>query len=250
MGRALNRGMQQALVISVVVTALLYVVPYGHVVGRPLVWLSTLAHELGHGLTALLLGGRFERLELYADASGVAWTAVRSTLAEGLVAAGGLMGPAIAAAGCFVAARSARGARIALGLAAVGLVAVDVLFVRNVFGFAFVGLTAVLLGGVAWRFHAQVARFVATFLGVQLSLAVFSRWDYLFAPVAHTGGGTLPSDVAKMADALWLPYWFWGAVCGLVSLGVLAFGLWVSVVRPGPAVWPFGAPAVRDPAID
>ena len=47
----------------------------GGVVGplaRPLVLLATLMHELGHGLAALMLGGSFAQLQLWADGSGVA----------------------------------------------------------------------------------------------------------------------------------------------------------------------------------
>jgi membrane-associated phospholipid phosphatase len=64
------------------------------------------------------------------------------------------------------------------------------------------------------------------FLAVQLSLSVFSRGDYLFSEVARTGSGDFPSDVANMADALFLPYWFWGATCGAFSVAVLVVGLW------------------------
>jgi hypothetical protein len=32
------------------------------------------------------------------------------------------------------------------------------------------------------------------------------------------------SDVGVMADALWLPYWFWGALCGALSLVFLWLG--------------------------
>jgi hypothetical protein len=28
----------------------------------------------------------------------------------------------------------------------------------------------------------------------------------------------MPSDVSVMAQALFLPYWFWGAACGAISL--------------------------------
>ena len=54
---------------------------------------------------------------------------------------------------------------------------------------------------------------------------VFSRADYLFTDVAHTGAGPAPSDVAYMAEALFLPYWFWGLFCGGLSLAILWAGL-------------------------
>ena len=61
---------RQVFLGSVVLTLLLAVVPFGEIVGYPLFLLSTLAHEMGHGLAALLTGGHFASLELYADGSG------------------------------------------------------------------------------------------------------------------------------------------------------------------------------------
>jgi hypothetical protein len=39
----------------------------------------------------------------------------------------------------------------------------------------------------------------------------------------------MPSDVAQIAEALWLPYWFWGGLLAVVSVAVLVGGLWLSV---------------------
>jgi hypothetical protein len=71
----------------------------------------------------------------------------------------------------------------------------------------------------------DVAQLIVLFIGVQLALSVFSRSDYLFTNIAHTAAGPAPSDVAHMADALFLPYWFWGLFCGAVSIAVLIGGL-------------------------
>ena len=35
----------------------------------------------------------------------------------------------------------------------------------------------------------------------------------------------MPSDVGQMANALFPPYWFWGGVCGLISVAVLLYAL-------------------------
>src|SRR4051794_35164874 len=48
---------RKVLQVSTAVTLALYMIPYGRFLARPLLLLSTLAHELGHGLTALVLGG-------------------------------------------------------------------------------------------------------------------------------------------------------------------------------------------------
>jgi hypothetical protein len=39
-----------------------------------------------------------------------------------------------------------------------------------------------------------------------------------------TSAGPAPSDVTVMASALFLPYWFWGILCGALSLALLAAG--------------------------
>ena len=74
---------------------------------------------------------------------------------------------------------------------------------------------------LAIKSTARVAQAVLAFMAVQLSLSVFSRGDYLFTETAGTG----PSDVAQMAAALFLPYWFWGVVCGTISVLVLLSGI-------------------------
>lgn len=207
---------------SVALTLALYWIPYGYIFVYPLLLLSTLAHEMGHGLMAELVGGDFDRFLLWSDGSGLAmYRGSPSRIGQALVAAGGLIGPAIAAALLFRLARTATHARrIFYGIGVVLLI-LALFYVRSLFGFFFVaGL--VLLSLVLGRFSTdEMAQLLLVFVAVQLALSVFSRADYLFTRVAETGDGNHPSDVAQIAEALWLPYWFWGAACGLFSLLVL-----------------------------
>ena len=202
---------------SVLITLALFYAPYGRLLGFPLLLVSTVAHEVGHGLAAVLVGGNFGRLYIHADSSGLAAVGGFSgRISSALVAAGGLIGPACAAAACFVVARSAPAARIGLQVIGALALALVPLAVRNVFGAIYVftlGAGLLVLGRKASPRGAQVA---LVFLAVQLSLSVFSRSDYLFTP------GT--SDVGAIESALFLPYWFWGAVCGGFSVVVLAIG--------------------------
>ncbi len=208
--------------VSVVVTLALYWIPYGAVLAYPLLLLSTLAHEMGHGLTAVFLGGNFQQFMMWSDGSGVAtYQSRHHALGEALIAGGGLVGPAIAASILFFAARKASHARTVFLALAVLLGLLLILYVRNLFGFFFVGLlilTALLISRLA---HQELAQLLLVFVAVQLALSVFSRGDYLFTEIAETGSGPMPSDVAQMANALLLPYWFWGALCGGFSVWVL-----------------------------
>ena len=233
------RGAIAVLLACIACSLVLPHIPGGRWVWWPLMLLSTLVHELGHGLAAVLVGGDFVSLQMFADGSGVAATAHSGGRAvRAMISAGGLVGPAIVACGLFVPARTERGARIALGVLAGVLVLALVLVVRNLFGVAYVLILSILLATVVRFGSAWVARFGLVFVAVQLSVSVFSRGDYLFMPVARTSAGNMPSDVAQIADALLLPYWVWGGLCGLFSVAVLMLGLWLYLrpMRAGRAV--------------
>jgi len=212
------------MIASLIVTAALYTIPYVRVLAWPLVLLSTLAHELGHGLAAAVLGGRFEALRMYPDASGVAtWSGPLGRIGVATVAGAGLIGPALAAFCMLAFGRTPRGARMMLGCVGTGLVLVALLVARNPFGFVFILLLAGTLIAVATR-SDRLAQMTVVLIAVQLALAVFSRSDYLFTRTAMTSAGPAPSDVTVMASALFLPYWFWGILCGALSLALLAAG--------------------------
>jgi hypothetical protein len=216
-----------ALAIAISLTLALYWIAPLRPLAWPLLLLSTLAHELGHGLTAVLLGGRFQAMVLWPDGSGVAAYAGHFRApASAAIAAGGLLGPPLAALLLLVAGRRSRPAHAALGLAAVLLVVVVLLWAGSLFTVLFCLSLAAVLGLLAWRASPAVSQVVCVFLAVQLALASFSRSDYLFTATAHTAEGPMPSDVAHVAAALWLPYWFWGGLIAAVSLAVLLLGGW------------------------
>lgn len=216
-----NKG-RLFLFLSVLITMLLYVLPFGGLISRPIVWLSTLAHEMGHGIGAIIVGGSFHKFVMYADASGVATTSYSGRISGAIVSAGGLIGPAVLGAICFTFATRARWLFLCLGLT---LVLAEILVVRNSFGVGFVAVCALMSLWFAVKAKPFVQQIMAYFLGIQMSLSVFSRGDYLFTDSANTSQGKMPSDVAHMAEALFLPYWFWGACCGLVSVLVLLIGM-------------------------
>lgn len=218
------KGPARVLAISVAATAILYAVPGGRTLAWPLVLVSTLAHELGHGLAAVLLGGRFDSLVIYANASGAArWSGSFSRFGVATVAAAGLVGPAVASFLLLALGRKPRLARVLLACVGAGLFVVTLLLVRNAFGLWFTAILASACATVAWR-GPRLSQGFVVFLAVQLALSVYSRSDYLFTKAAVTSSGTGPSDVAVMAAALFLPYWFWGALCGAFSLVVLYGG--------------------------
>ena len=222
----ISRTTLWVVVVSVGLTVVLYLVPYGRTVAWPLVLLSTLVHELGHGVAAIVAGGRFELLEVWSDGSGAAhYSGDFGRLASAFVAGGGLLGPAAAAAFGFAAGRSPRAARGGLLVLGAGLLVAEIMVIRTLFGLLFVGLLAVTLIALGGWARPLIVQLVLVFIAVQLALSVFARGDYLFTRTAQTAAGPMPSDTAQMAAALWLPFWFWGALCGIASVAVLLLGL-------------------------
>ena len=229
----LGRGRLQLLfVVAVAASLVLLRIPYGPLVLYPFAFLGTWAHEMGHGLTSLLTGGGFERLEVYSDLGGVAFVRPSNGLAAALVAAGGLLGPAIL--GGLIIMFSARRTTAPYILAALGGVALlSVLaFVRNGFGIVMTAAIGVALVLIA-RFGPELVRIgVAQFVGIQLALASWTGSDYLFTQNFERDGQTLDSDTQNIADELFAPFWFWGGLIFAISLLILAAAFYLGWIRP------------------
>lgn len=221
----ISRQARAALLWSIVATLALPRIPVLHTLWLPLLWLSTVAHELGHGLTALLVGGSFNRFVIRPDGSGTAFSSLPAdaNVLDALVSAGGLVGPAIVAATWFILARRPLGARVGLALFGGAFVAAAALVADPGFTQIYLGSVGGLALVAAALLSAGWAQGALVFLAVQMSLSVYTRSDYLFTEVAAPSGA--PSDVANMAHALGGPYWAWGLACGLFSALVLVLGL-------------------------
>lgn len=206
----------------------LWQLPYGRQLLYPLSLLATLVHELGHGLTAVLFGQRFESLALHADGSGLArWQGDPGALARAAIAAGGLLGPTLAAVLLLALARRPRWVRPVLAALAVLALLVLALWVRNPFGMGFVLALALGLGLAARWLGDGAAAMLLNVVAVTMGISLFQDLDYMFSAYALVDGARLHSDTAAMAAALWLPYWFWGGVVALCALALLLFGLWL-----------------------
>lgn len=228
--KAAARRSSAVVTASIAVTAILFFVPSLHMVAYPLLLLSTFVHEMGHGIAAELVGGDFVRFEMFSDASGVATLRLPATaFASAFSSFGGLAGPAVVGAALFMVGAYRRACGPVLWALFAFFVASALLYVRNPFGLVFVGVYAAVFFAIA-RFGSDLLQqFTVVFLGAQLCLSVFSRGDYLFTQYAQTANGMMPSDVQQIADALFLPYWFWGAMIGLFSAASVIFGVWFSL---------------------
>ena len=220
-----------------IAAAALYVVshyiPFGDVALYPLTLFTTWVHEMGHGLTALLVGGRFESLDIYRNAGGLAYAYADWGWPDALVAAGGLLAPPIVGAAILAIVHGPKRSRILLGFLALALVASMVLFVRTPVGIAAMTVVALALGWAAWKLDADYRVIVSQVLGVVLALDTLTRMvGYAFMKEVELNGKTTPSDVGIIAKNLGGSHIWYGLAITAIALGLLFVGGWWAWRRP------------------
>ena len=111
--------------------------PFGNYLIYPFMILGTWFHEMGHGLTALMLGFDFERLVIYPNGSGLAESLMPaniSPVARAAVAAGGPLGPSVIGSALILASAKPKLWRPALVALAAIIVGSTVIWVRSTTG--------------------------------------------------------------------------------------------------------------------
>ena len=190
----------------------------------PFTIMATWFHEMGHGVAAMLTGSRFERLLIFPDGSGVAQSMVpvnASGLTHAVIAASGPLGPAIAGSLLIIASRTDKATRVALAIVGLALIVSTVVWVRTFTGWLVLPALGIAILALAWRGSAAKRQFGIQFLGVQACISVWQQFGYLFSAGGSIGGELHRSDTSAIADALLLPYWFWGAAISVVIVLML-----------------------------
>jgi hypothetical protein len=213
------------LISAAIATIVLWQVPGGDYILYPFSILATWFHEMGHGLMALLLGGRFHQLQIFSNGSGVATYGISQALwpiGPALVAASGPMGPAIAGAGLILASRSFKTAGLSLKILGGFLLFSTLVWVRSWFGLLAIPILGIIILGISLKAPQWMQGFVIQFLGVQACVSVYHQLNYLFS---YSAGPLGLSDTGQMQKYLILPYWFWGGLMAIASLVILVQSL-------------------------
>lgn len=193
----------------------------------PFTILATWFHEMGHGVAAMLTGSRFDRLLIFSDGSGVAYS-LRSPneyrLTGASIAASGPLGPAIAGSLLIISSRSAGSTRTGLTILGAALIVSTVIWIRTFTGWIVLPVLGMAILALARRGSPAQQRFGIQFIGVQACISAWKQFDYLFSSGGNVDGQLQQSDTRAIADALLLPYWFWGAV---ISVAIVIL-MWLS----------------------
>ena len=227
------------LILAVVVVLALPALPFGTYLIYPFVILTTWFHEMGHGLTALLLGQTFEQLQIFANGSGVAQSRIDADLspvARAAIAAGGPLAPCVAGSLLILVSAHQRLWRPALWATAAVIFASVIIYVRSPVGYFVLPLVAAGISLIAWRAPDNAARFTLQFIGVLGALSMLRDFNYLFTEQAIVGGRRILSDTGQIEAALWLPHWVWAAVilaiCAVMVGASLKYALSEDRLRP------------------
>ncbi|MEB3347906.1 M50 family metallopeptidase [Aquimarina gracilis] len=205
---------------------LLWQLPYFAMIQYPLLLLGTWFHEMGHGLTALLLGGKFYYLEIYDNGGGVAYSNVTFSyldynVARAITSAGGLLGPAISGAVLIASARNRITSKIALWLLLVIMVLSLCLWIHALLALIILSIFAAILFFIAILRVRKLEAFTLLFLGTQCVLSTYLQTAYLFTKQFERDGRIQYSDTQMIAAHLPGEYWMWALLILLISMFLL-----------------------------
>jgi len=222
------------LVAAVTATLISRFVPHGRSLLFPFTLLATWVHEMGHGLAALFVGGRIDRLEIFADASGLAHTSHGPGLPAALVALGGLVAPPLVGALILALARGPHRARMVLASLALGLLVSTLIYVRNTAGLVVAPLLGLALVAVLRLGGGREQMFVAQFIALHLALDTLGRGlSYLFTDAVMVDGERHLSDIGAVAAGLGGPRVLWSIAVAAGSITLVLLGLFAAFRRPG-----------------
>ena len=205
----------------VAVTFFLLQLPFVRI---PVMFLSTWAHEFGHGLGALMTGGRFIQLQVLPDFSGIATTATDTRFARAIVVIVGLLGPSLLGVLLLFLTRGLNWYRVALVLLAL-LLALSFLWAADGFTRLVLSVSLLVVGLSAWKLPNRVAMFAAHIVAIALCLNAVTMFGYFFVGNAEVAGELFQSDTGVLQNVIGGPYWLWGAGLAALSIAILFFGV-------------------------
>lgn len=186
----------------------------------PLRLFVTFIHEGSHALVTILTGGGVSQIAVQPDASGVTYSMGGWPI---LIVMAGYIGASAYGAAMLSLARRPGTARLILGVSGGIIALLDLLLVRNLFGFGWGILIAAGLLIASRQLSVKAAELTAMFLGVQC--VVNSLYDLKTLVGLSTLVNGPVSDAVLMSQIVPLPAIVWAVLWGLISLTILGLAL-------------------------
>lgn len=207
-------------------------IPYVSWALYPFSIFSTWIHETCHGIAALMVGGQIQKLEIYPDTSGLAFTIIPSSR-RGFVATAGYQGTAVVGMLLLLFRRTKRGPRGGMAFLSFIMLLTVALWIRNIFGIVAMIVLSVSLGACAWKLPSTPKNYVYSCLAVMCTLNTITSVKGLFGSEQYVNGQPAGStDAHAMAEAVGGTYWMWAIIWLLWALIMTVIGLLFAI--PGP----------------
>lgn len=216
---------------SMIITVVAWQFPLGRYIVYPFTMLGTWFHEMGHGITAMILGGTFHNIEISLRAGGIATSSLpagSSGFSSALVSMGGLLGPAIAGSILIMLGKFPRVIKPTLLLLSCVMIGSTLWLGITSLGMWIIAATGAGIMYTTLKANDFVCRTLLLFLSAQAGVSVFQQLDYLFAGKANVAGKVMDSDVSVIADNLFLPVVVWGSLLTVATFAMIVGSLYVS----------------------
>lgn len=205
---------------------------YGYYILYPFTILGTWFHEMGHGIMSMIVGGNFDRLEIFSNGSGLAYSSYydsdfyfNKNIALGLVSAAGLFGPPAIGSILILMSKTYKRSKIMLYLLAVVMLISVVIWVRTTVGIIVIFILGSLLLYIAIKGNETLQQLIVQFLGVVACIDTYKQIDYLYTKSFISNGIEKLSDTGSMAERIGLTHNFWATVILGLSFAMLLYSL-------------------------
>mmetsp|Transcript_18463 Transcript_18463/g.26051 ORF Transcript_18463/g.26051 Transcript_18463/m.26051 type:complete len:318 (+) Transcript_18463:118-1071(+) len=207
----------QTLIRACVALIILMNISTGRYVLYPFAIFATWIHEMCHGLAACLVGGKIDKLYIYKDGSGLAYTySDGSDWKRAFIASAGYQGTALVGGMLLLCRRLKYGPTVGIIGIGAGMLLSCALVVRNQFGLIFVSLFGFSLCILGWKFRAGWVEQLFAIISATCALNAVDDIHDLFAPgMGYVGGEPRWSDAHTVAEKAGMTYKFW-ATCWLI----------------------------------
>ena len=220
-----NNALILTLIVILTITA--WNIPNGMYFVYPFTIFSTWIHEMSHGLTSMLFGATFIKLELFSNGSGSACFTYDSLLLGKLglaaIAGAGPLGPAIVGSIALACSKNNKATEFCLWLFSILLIASIIKWVRPLDSLPFWIMVAftIAITWLAYKGKPAMRIIVLQILAVQSFVSLYFSVGYLFSESALVAGGNFPSDTQVIENNLFLPHWFWAGLIIIIALTLI-----------------------------
>ncbi len=190
-------------------------------------FISTWAHELGHGLGAVFTGGTFKELTVFPNFSGLALTATTNDFQRTMVLVLGLLGPSLLGVLMIIFTRALNWYRVAIVVLAL-LLTMSQIWAADSFTRLALGGGTIILAAIAWKVPNQAVLYISHIIAIGLCLNALTGFGYFFIGNAEIAGSLYRSDAGALSDILGGPHWMWGGLVAALSVVILFAGVVLS----------------------